>query len=1356
MLSSHIKLKLLSFSLFIILSAPSIANSIVINEIHYDENDKTLRAEFIELYNNGEESVDMSLWYFSDGIDYTFKEGTTLQPGAYLVVAENPEIIDELFKYSDALGPFANNTSLKNSGEKIVLRDAEGNRIDQVDYSLGFPWPTVGDLRGTNDSSPSIELINPSLNNNLGGSWRASGFPVTTATVAGGPKKFISSGNVWEYLDNDSDLTGSDWAKDANNKDNWKSGPSQLGYNEGDEATLVGDGDDDFTTAPRAITTYFRKTIEVSQVDGFSSMLFRLVRDDGAVVYVNGIEAFRDSMPEGPINAETLASRSQGGSNERNFFEHSVSPSLFVNGTNVIAVEVHQRSGNSSDMSFDLELIGEVDGEISNAGPTPGTRNRSYSLKAPPQIRQVNHRPANRELERDETIFSTEDVLISAKITDDEGIDQVQLEYQIVEPGDYIEIEDPRYKNQWTALKMLDDGANGDIEAADDVYTVKMPKSLQKNRHLVRYRILATDTTGISIRGPYDDDMGHNFAYFVYDGTPDWSGSVRRNGSKITFPGSLMSSIPTYFLLTKASSVTGSQFGGYGGAEYKWKGTMVYDGKVYDHIRYRPRGGVHRYQYGKNFWKFDFNRGRRFQARDRGGNKYKTKWDKLNFSSIVQQVNFGHRGEQGLFESVGFKLFELCGVEACKTHYLQFYVIDDESPTGSDQYSTDYYGLYLAIEQMDGQFLDQNGMPDGNLYKIEGHSGTSNNQGPTQVTNRSDVTNFIRGYRNQNPSADWWRENLDVDKYLSYRVIVEGIHHYDIAYGKNYYYYHNPETNKFQVHPWDLDLTWANNMYGNGNHDFKNKVANNSAFRTDYRNRVREIMDLIYNDDEGYKLIDEMAHDVWSPEGPTLVEADRRLWDNHPRLNHKDRYYDISPTRDFAGMKEVLRRYIISRGNWMRTSLLQDRNSTPEKPTITYIGGDDYQVDDLKFSSSSYRSQSNSRFAAMEWRLAEVYNPTVEGYVEKDPYIYEIENPAKSGELDKFEATYQFLPTDARVDRTYRARVRHKDQSGRWSNWSDPIQFKVSNPDTSTYAASLRITEVNYHPIEATVAEQEKGWTASDFEYIEIQNISNEDLELTNLRFTKGIDFDFKPGSIIKTGEYLLIVRNRVALESRYGAGLPIAGEWEAGNKLDNAGENIKLSFGAGTPIIEVTYDDKEPWPISADGDGFTLNLTDPKNVSQENHGEANNWYSGVASPGSEGGNAALTFNIWASDNGLGPAATKTDDPDGDGIVNLMEYALSSNPIAISRGDLPQIAMQTLDLEDQPKEYITYSFTRQGQTSDLIYSVEVSEDLKKWEKGTAILESRTTNADGTIKEMWRSPMNSSAKTKWFFRLVVKG
>ena len=110
---SLIKLKLLSFSLILIISTPLIANPIVINEIHYDENDKTIRAEFIELYNNSEESVNISQWYFSDGIDYTFKEGTAIESGAYLVIAESPKTIDELFNYSNALGPFANNTGLR-------------------------------------------------------------------------------------------------------------------------------------------------------------------------------------------------------------------------------------------------------------------------------------------------------------------------------------------------------------------------------------------------------------------------------------------------------------------------------------------------------------------------------------------------------------------------------------------------------------------------------------------------------------------------------------------------------------------------------------------------------------------------------------------------------------------------------------------------------------------------------------------------------------------------------------------------------------------------------------------------------------------------------------------------------------------------------------------------------------------------------------------------------------------------------------------------------------------------------------------------------------------------------------------
>ena len=65
-------------------------------------------------------------------------------------------------------GPWAGR--LNSSGERVVLRNAAGQIVDEVTYQLGFPWPTVGDPPGN-----SIELIHPSLDNDLGGSWRASG-----------------------------------------------------------------------------------------------------------------------------------------------------------------------------------------------------------------------------------------------------------------------------------------------------------------------------------------------------------------------------------------------------------------------------------------------------------------------------------------------------------------------------------------------------------------------------------------------------------------------------------------------------------------------------------------------------------------------------------------------------------------------------------------------------------------------------------------------------------------------------------------------------------------------------------------------------------------------------------------------------------------------------------------------------------------------------------------------------------------------------------------------------------------------------------------------------------------------------
>jgi hypothetical protein len=80
------------------------------------------------------------------------------------------------------------------------------------------------------------------------------------------------------------------------------------------------------------------------------------MRDDGAVVYLNGTEIVRSNMPTGTIGYLDYAASTVDGGEESIFFESAISPSLLVPGTNVLAVEIHQRTGSSSDIVFDFEL----------------------------------------------------------------------------------------------------------------------------------------------------------------------------------------------------------------------------------------------------------------------------------------------------------------------------------------------------------------------------------------------------------------------------------------------------------------------------------------------------------------------------------------------------------------------------------------------------------------------------------------------------------------------------------------------------------------------------------------------------------------------------------------------------------------------------------------------------------------------------------------------------------------------------------------------------------------------------------------------------------------------------------------
>ena len=105
----------------------------------------------------------------------------------------------------------------------------------------------------------------------------------------------------------------------------------------------------------RYITTYFRKTISVTNPSSFTSILGSVKRDDGIAIYVNGTEVYRNNLAAGAAYNTLATLASDDGATAQSF---SFSPSAFVTGNNVIAVEIHQNSLTSTDISFDLQLIG--------------------------------------------------------------------------------------------------------------------------------------------------------------------------------------------------------------------------------------------------------------------------------------------------------------------------------------------------------------------------------------------------------------------------------------------------------------------------------------------------------------------------------------------------------------------------------------------------------------------------------------------------------------------------------------------------------------------------------------------------------------------------------------------------------------------------------------------------------------------------------------------------------------------------------------------------------------------------------------------------------------------------------------
>ena len=160
--------------------------------------------------------------------------------------------------------------------------------------------------------------------------------------------------SVWKYHNLGRDL-GTAWRDALYDDSAWPAGPGDLGNGDGGEATVIdiGPGTSRFTTV------YFRSTFTVEDPSEFAALAFGVRRDDGAVVYLNGIEVFRHNMPAGEVTYGSFSKGNAG--SETNYYTGTHEASVLVPGINIIAVEVHQDDDRSSDLHFDLELVGRLD-----------------------------------------------------------------------------------------------------------------------------------------------------------------------------------------------------------------------------------------------------------------------------------------------------------------------------------------------------------------------------------------------------------------------------------------------------------------------------------------------------------------------------------------------------------------------------------------------------------------------------------------------------------------------------------------------------------------------------------------------------------------------------------------------------------------------------------------------------------------------------------------------------------------------------------------------------------------------------------------------------------------------------------
>jgi hypothetical protein len=434
---------------------------VVINEVFYHPPEDR-PGEFIELYNRSAQAVDLSGARFTDGVDYTFAEGTVLGAGAYVVIAKEPAYL--LLHYGvAALGPYAG--TLADRGEAVRLADRYGNPIDEVRYHDGGEWSHWADGGGS-----SLELIDSRQENSVASAWEASdeaakadwvelSFSVPSYRTA-------AESELHLYLVERGVLRVDD-----------------VSIRRGAGANLVPNPGFEAGTAPWLIGGTHVDSHRTTEDARSGSACLEVVASGRGDTLVNRIETDTSpAMTAGPYDVSLWARWQRGGSLLVVHGEYSAGP-YRTTPCFTCGVPEPNLSGNPIALALRLAVPLDLGTPGAENSATRKLREATGSSNLGPVLSRVEHRPV--------LPSAGEPVTVTVRVADADGVQSVRALYRTGFAG-----------GAFSSAALLDDGLHGDGAAGDGVYAGLLPAFAASTR--VVYYVEAVDALGAARISPVD------------------------------------------------------------------------------------------------------------------------------------------------------------------------------------------------------------------------------------------------------------------------------------------------------------------------------------------------------------------------------------------------------------------------------------------------------------------------------------------------------------------------------------------------------------------------------------------------------------------------------------------------------------------------------------------------------------------------------------------------------------------------------------------------------------------------------------------------------------------------------------